>query len=112
MANFGKRIDGPTGRRGVLRDEVVLAGSALSLKSSRPVVVTDVSPEGAKLQGRELASLDPNVMVHVGNVDLFATIAWTLGDECGVTFEERLAPEMVEHIKQEGRWAKVMGMAA
>jgi len=109
---FGRRIDGPTGRRRVRRDEVILAGSALTLKMSRQVVVADVSPGGARLQGRELNTLDPNVLLSVGDTDLFANVAWANRGECGVTFEEPLSAEMVDHIKREGGWAKVMGLAA
>ena len=109
---FGKRIDGPAGRRRVLREEVILAGSARSLKSSRPVVVVDVSATGAKLQGRDFASLDREVLISVGGMDLFAQVAWTTLRECGVTFEELLTDEAIEHIKRDGRWAHVMGIAA
>ncbi len=108
---FGKRIDGPSGRRRVLREDVVLAGTAQSLRSSRPVVVVDVSATGAKLQGRDFASLDPDVLISLGGLDLFAQIAWTTRTECGVSFEEPLSEETIEQIKREGRWAHVMGIA-
>jgi hypothetical protein len=109
---FGKRIDGPTGRRRAMREDVVLAGSAHSLRASRPVVVTDVSPKGAKLQGRDMNTLDPEVLLLVGDSDVFANVAWSNRSECGITFDEELSPAMVGHIKREGRWAKVMGLAA
>jgi hypothetical protein len=95
-----------------MREAVVLAGSAQSLRASRPVVVTDVSPKGAKLQGRELNKLDPEVLLLVGEAFVFANVAWSLGGECGITFEEHLPPYMVDYIKREGHWAKVMGLAA
>ena len=109
---FGKRIDGPTGRRRVAREEVVLAASAQTVRASRPVVVADVSAGGAKLQGRELNTLDPDVLLSVGGVELFVKIAWAGRAECGVNFDEPLSPEMIDFIKREGRWAKVMGVAA
>lgn len=109
---FGKRIDGPTGRRQLKREEVVLAASAQSLRSSRPVVVTDVSANGAKLEGQRLGTFDADVMLSVGNVELFGTVAWAEFNQCGVTFDESLSADMIDHIKREGRWAKVMGLAA
>lgn len=109
---FGKRIDGPAGRRRVLREDVILAATAQSLKSTRPVVIVDVSATGAKLQGRDFASLDPEVLISVGGMELFATVAWTTRAECGVTFEEPLSAETIEHIERDGRWAHVMGVAA
>jgi len=110
--SFGKRIDGPSGRRHSAREEVVLAGCAQTMRASRPVVVTDVSASGAKLEGQRLETLDPEVLLSVGNVDLFATIAWAEFNHCGITFDEPLAQDMIDHIKREGRWAKVMGLAA
>lgn len=109
---FGRRTDGPSGRRLMNREEVVLAASAQSLNSSRPVVVSDVSPLGAKLRGRALEQLDNNVLVSVGDVDVFATIAWVNRDECGVQWEEQLTAELMGRIKRHGQWANVMGIAA
>jgi len=109
---FGRRTDGPSGRRLMNREEVVLAASAQSLSSSRPVVISDVSPLGAKLRGRALEQLDPNVLVSVGDVDVFATIAWVNRDECGVQWEEPLTGELMTRIKRHGHWANVMGIAA
>ena len=91
---------------------MVLAASAQTLRESRDVVIADVSSKGAKLQGRQLNTLDPDVLLLVGATDLFAKIAWANPAECGITFEEPLSSEMVGHIKREGRWAKVMGLAA
>lgn len=110
--SFGKRVDRPAGRRRTKREDVVLAASARSIGSSRTVVVADVSADGAKLQGRGLASLDRNVLISFGAVDLFARIAWTAHDECGILFEERLEAQTLARIKREGGWAKVMGIAA
>lgn len=111
MRTFGKRIDGPTGRRKSLREEVILAGSALTLELSRPVVVTDVSANGAKLIGRELPGQSTDILLTFGNVELFATVVWSGRGECGIEFEEPLDSDQSEHLKQEGRWAKVMGVA-
>jgi hypothetical protein len=109
MKTFGKRVDG-AGRRKSLREVVLLAGSARTVASSRSVVVTDVSTKGAKLLGRELPRESADVLVSVGNVEVFAKVAWSAGDECGIAFETPLTPELTEHLKREGRWAKVMGV--
>ncbi len=112
MPSFGRRIDGPTGRRRSQREDVVLAASALSPGASRAVVVTDVSPSGAKLRGRQLPQAGTDVLLSVGSVVLFAAVAWVRHDECGISFESPLPAELTDHLKQEGRWAKVMGIAA
>lgn len=110
MSTFGKRIDGHDGRRKTLREEVLLAASAHTVGTSRSVVVTDVSTKGAKLLGRQLPRESANVLVTVGAVEVFATVAWSGGDECGIAFETPLTPELTHHLKLEGRWAKVMGV--
>ena len=112
MPNFGRRIDGPTGRRRARREDVVLAGSAITRAASRAVVVTDVSPTGAKLIGRQLPAEGADVLLTVGGVELFGEIAWLRHDECGIAFEEQLEREVTDHLKREGRWAKVIGIAA
>lgn len=111
MPNFGRRIDGPTGRRRAPREEVVLAGSALTLGASRAVVVTDVSSAGAKLLGRKLPAAGTDVLLAVGKVELFGEIVWLGHDECGIAFETPLDADVADHLKREGRWAKVMGIA-
>ena len=111
MRTFGKRIDGPNGRRKSVREEVVLAGSAMTLEQSRPVVVTDVSAKGAKLIGRELPAESTDILLTLGDAELFATVVWTGRNECGITFEESLTVDQSEHLKREGRWAKVMGVS-
>jgi hypothetical protein len=109
---FGKRIDGPAGRRLKRREEVVLAASAQSLGSSRPVVVSDVSTAGAKLCGHRLDVLDRNVLISVGDAELFATIIWVDQDECGVRWDDPVSFDLMQQIKRNGQWASVMGIAA
>lgn len=110
MQSFGKRIDGLEGRRKALRDKVVLAASALSIESSSAVVVTDVSSKGAKLLGRDLPQRAANVLISVGEVELFATVAWSGLNECGVTFDRPLDSQLIKQIKRDGHWTKVMGV--
>lgn len=110
MTSFGRRIDGLDGRRKATRDKVVLAASALSLKSSAAVVVTDMSSTGAKLIGKDLPSRGANVLISVGDVEFFAKVAWCARDECGVLFETPLEPRLIKRIKMDGHWHKVMGL--
>ena len=89
----------------------MLAGSALTLEQSRPVVVTDVSVKGAQLIGRQLPAKGTHVLLTFGNVELFASVVWCSRDECGIAFEEALTSEQSDELKREGRWAQVMGLA-
>ena len=45
MSSFGKRADGPGGRRSAVRREVAIIGSAMTLSGSRSVFVEDLSQQ-------------------------------------------------------------------
>lgn len=89
---------------------MVLAASALSLKSSAAVVVSDVSRSGAKLQGRDLPDVGTDVLLTVGDAEVFGKIVWLRRDECGIAFDTVLTPQLARQLKRNGRWAKVMGI--
>lgn len=110
MPNFGKRIDGPGGRRRSSREPVVLAASAVTLDAARAVVVTDVSPSGAKLEGRDLPAEGTSVLFSVGNTQLLANVVWSGRNECGIGFETPISSDVSDHLKREGCWARVMGI--
>ncbi len=111
MPGFGRRIDGPSGRRHAVRDPVVLAASALSLGGSQSVIVEDVGSTGAKLRACRIAQKGDQLLIRVGAVEVLASVIWSRRDECGVEFETELCRDTVKILKQEGRWATVMGIA-
>ena len=85
MPAFGRRIDGPTGRRRNVRQTVVLAASAMTLDQSRTVLVEDVCSEGAKLRGRDLPGRGSQILFKLGAWEVFASVVWNGRDECGIT---------------------------
>jgi hypothetical protein len=87
MSSFGKRVDGPGGRRRTNRNSVRLLGSATTLQGSRSVLVEDLCPTGAKLTGRGLPPTGKEVLVRAGNLKAFGRVAWVESDQCGVVFE-------------------------
>lgn len=107
---FGKRIDVPGGRRKEERQETVLAASLSTLDGSYSVLAEDVSATGARLRGHRLPPAAAEVMVRVGELEMLASIAWSTHDQCGIKFVPSLPPAGVELLRQEGRWAKVMGI--
>lgn len=110
MPVFGRRVDGPEGKRRSERERVVLAAAAQAIHGSRSVVIADISTRGAKLQGRDLPPCGRQILLGVGTVELLVTIAWRDLDECGVRFDPPLNTALVRKLKQEGSWAKVMGI--
>jgi hypothetical protein len=111
MRTFGKRIDGPGGRRRLVRRAVVLAASALGFTRSSSVVVPDLCEGGAKLQGRDLPSPGERLLINFGETGLFATVAWSRADECGIVFDRRLDERGILQLQSEADWGKVMGVA-
>lgn len=111
MATFGKRIDVPGGQRRTKRQAVVLAASALGLGRSNSVTVPDISRAGARLQGHDLPVPGERLLMNFGETSLFATVAWSGRDQCGVVFERRLDDRAVEQVQFEADWGRVMGLA-
>ncbi|HET9866878.1 MAG TPA: PilZ domain-containing protein [Nitrospira sp.] len=109
MLQFGRRVDGLSGRRRRVRQPVILAASAMSIDRSRSVLVADLSPSGAKLLGRDLPNEGSEVLVAVGSQDSFATIVWRNDDGCGIEFEQPLPQHRLAQLEHEGSWVSVTG---
>lgn len=112
MLQFGRRVDGLSGRRRRVRQPVVLAASAMSIERSRSVLVADLSPAGAMLHGRDLPEAGSELLVAVGSQDSFATIIWRNEDACGIEFDNPLPDDRLAQLQREGRWASVTGVTA
>jgi hypothetical protein len=111
MLGFGKRVDVPGGRRGSARQGVVLAASALGIHRSNSVLVQDLSERGARLQGRDLPPAGERLLINFGDTALFATVAWSGRDQCGIVFEQQLDGPCIAQLQREADWASVMGLA-
>ena len=87
MASFGKRVDGPNGRRQAKRQQAAILGSATTLTGSKSVVVEDLGAKGARLFGRNLPAPGNDVLLKTSGGDIFGRIAWASHDRCGMVFE-------------------------
>ena len=88
MLSFGKRIDGPTGRRRAARRQIGALGSAVTLHGSKSVLVEDICPDGAKLVGRSLPAAGEEMLLRTNELAILARVAWAKDDERGIVFEE------------------------
>ena len=84
MASFGKRADGPNGRRWLKRKRVGITASAECRGHSAPVLIEDLSLTGAKLRGCNLFP-GMKIALKVGERKLFGVIAWAVGDRVGAS---------------------------
>ena len=93
MTQFGRRLDGPGGRRAEAREPVLLSASLLSLRSSRPIILSDVSRTGAQLLLHEPMRPGQEVWIKVPPAEIFGEVVWMDGDRCGITFDEPLSDD-------------------
>ncbi|HEV2043222.1 MAG TPA: PilZ domain-containing protein, partial [Sphingomicrobium sp.] len=112
MADFGKRLDGPGGRRAAQREPVLLNAALLTVRTSRPVTVVDVSKSGARLRVREPLFRGQQIWLKINPSDLFGTVVWVDGEECGVLFDEPLADAEVASLQTRGKVVIMVGLTA
>ena len=86
MSGFGKRVDGPGGRRRTERKPVRLVGTATCLEDTRSVLVEDISWTGAKVFGRGLPLPGKEVLIRAGERELFGHVRWAKQDRRGIIF--------------------------
>ena len=96
-------------RRRHPREEVSLAGSAFGLGRSRSVVVSDLSPQGAQLDARDLPARGEDLFMVVGSFDTLAKVVWRNADKCGIGFDDAVADDILAKMKQEAKWTSVAG---
>ncbi|MGE5562092.1 MAG: PilZ domain-containing protein [Bacillota bacterium] len=111
MPGFGRRIDGPGGRRRSVRENVVLAGSAFAIGSSQSVMIEDVGRAGAKLRAQRVEPVGRQLLVRIGTVEMLASVIWSRPEQCGIRFDEPLDDQTLQAVKKEGCWATVTGSA-
>ena len=96
-------------RRKAERETVTLAGSALALGCSRSIMISDLSSDGAQIDGRDLPPPGEDMLMVAGSQDAFARIVWRTDDKCGIRFDETLGPDNLALMKEEASWTAVAG---
>ena len=86
MSSFGKRIDGPGGRRRIRRKPVSIHGSAATMEGSRCVLIEDLCLTGARVRGRELPAEGNEILLRSGDRAILGRVAWERGDRRGIVF--------------------------
>ena len=87
MARFGKRVDGPGGRRWLRRKWVRTTASAVFGDGATTVLIENLSLTGARLRGFGLPMLGSGVELQVGERSLSGRVAWAAGDQRGISFD-------------------------
>ena len=111
MAAFGRRLDGPGGRRGGERSPVHLAASLHALNTSRAVTLLDVSRDGAKMTIPEPMYRGQEVWLKVGQTQIFGTVRWVRDTDCGIVFDEQLNSRELALLQARGKVVMARGLS-
>ena len=103
MTDFGKRRDGPGGRRAAAREPVLLNAALLTLRASRTVTLLDVSRTGARMRVKQPLCLGQQIWLKVNPADIFGTIVWMKGHDCGLLFDAPLSPDEAASLQARGK---------
>ena len=102
MGNFGKRLDGPGGRRSAPREPVLLTAALMTVGCSRPVTLLDLSKIGCHLQVPYSLEVGAQLWLKAAPVEIFGTVVWAEEYECGVSFDDPLEDEELALLQEKG----------
>lgn len=111
MIEFGKRLDGPGGRRRAPRQPVLLSAAMLTTGCSRPVTLLDISRTGARLRVTMRMRLGQEVWLKLLATAIFGKVRWIGPDCCGLVFDQPLTEAELALVKERGRFVLVNGLA-
>ena len=103
MTSFGKRLDGPGGRRRAQRKPVLMSAAMHTVGASRTVSVRDVSTTGARITCSVPLTPGQEVWLKIPPSDVFARVRWTEGSVSGLHFEEPLAEAEAARLQARGK---------
>lgn len=103
MTAFGKRLDGPGGRRTARRAPVLMSAAMHAVGASQTVSLLDVSKTGAQLRTRVPLALDQHVWIKIPPNDVFGTVVWAEGEKCGIHFDAPLTDEEAVSLQARGK---------
>ena len=103
MTAFGKRLDGPGGRRRAERAPVLMAAAMHTVGASRTVSIVDVSSTGARLRTRMPLQPGQEVWLKIPPNDVFGRVRWVAEDLCGIAFDEPLGGPEAARLQARGK---------
>ena len=112
MTDFGKRLDGPGGRRAKPRAPVLLNAALHTVHASRTVTLLDVSMTGARVRVKQSLRLNQQVWLKINPTDIFGTVVWVEGDQCGILFDEPLTEFEAAGFQARGKIVICAGLSA
>jgi hypothetical protein len=84
---FGKRIDGPGGRRRDVRVPTSSWAQLITPTETINVTATNISSTGAQFHGPKVPAVGRLVLVRIESLEAFGTVIWSTEEFCGVDFK-------------------------
>lgn len=110
MDSFGKRLDGPGGRREAERAPVLLRAALHTMNASRPVTLFDVSATGAQMSMPQPLRLGQQFWLKIPPTIIFGTVVWIDDELCGVAFDEPLDGQELAVLEAKGKVIMMYGL--
>jgi hypothetical protein len=110
-SEFGKRMDGPGGRRSAPRQPVLLRAALHTLQHSRGATLFDVSATGAQMSMPVPLKVGQEIWLSIPPAEIFGTIVWVKEDTCGIAFDEALDEGTVASFQARGKVMMVHGLS-
>ena len=85
----------PTQNRKSRRSNVLMAASLELSGTSVSVKLRNLSAEGALVEGDKLPIEGASVLFRKGDLSMAGTVAWVKGRQAGVSFAQKLEPELL-----------------
>lgn len=112
MNDFGKRRDGPGGRREAERAPVLLRAALHTMTSSRPITLFDVSATGAQMSMPEPLHCGQQLWLKIPPTIIFGSVVWIDEELCGVEFDAPLDPDELAVLQAKGKVIMMYGLTA
>ena len=98
---FGSKRSAPViDRRRQRRNSLGIAVSLYSVTQSRVALMIDASSGGSRIKGQNLPPAGKDIILKVGDVELFGRIIRTVGEEAAVEFEQPVSQFVLERLQK------------
>lgn len=84
------------------RKPLLVIGSAVAVEGSRSVLLENPSAAGAGLRGRGLPAVGETILLWLGELQLFGSVAWMTHNRAGVLFHSSLGSDELGCLESMG----------
>ena len=97
--SFGRRAGG--GRRAAERKGTPMPALLITMSDRHPAILFNISRTGAGLRAKNAPPKGTELFLQVGDLDVYARVAWQRGERCGLVFEHAIRAWDVEVLSCE-----------